>query len=148
MKTLARWNPFRELAPFTSFPEMETMFGEFPFRPLVGSFEPMPMMRADVTETDAGFTVKAEIPGMKKEDIDVSIDGNTVSIVAETKREKEVKEGEKMLRSERYYGAVSRLLTLPVEVDPAKASASYEEGVLTLTLPKAPGVEARKLAVH
>jgi HSP20 family protein len=148
MKTLARWSPFRELAPFTAFPELETMFGEYPFRPLAGSFEPVPMMRIDVTENNGNYTVKAEIPGMKKEDIAVSIDGNTVSIVAETKHEKEWKEGEKLLRSERYYGSLSRMLTLPVEVDPAKADASYDNGVLTLVLPKAAGVEARRLAVH
>lgn len=148
MKTLARWNPFREMAPFTAFPDMETMFGEFPFRPLMSGLEPVPTMRLDVSESDAGYTVKAEIPGMKKEDIAVSIDGNTVSIAAEAKREKEVKEGEKVLRSERYYGSLSRMMTLPVDVDPAKATASYENGVLTLELPKAPGVEARRLPVH
>ena len=148
MKTLARWNPFRELAPFTSFPEVEKYFDEFPFRPVTVGYEPAAMMRVDVTETEKAYKVEAEIPGMKKEDIAVSIDGNTVSITAEVKREKEVKEGEKTLRSERYYGSVSRMLTFPFEVNPATAEASYEGGVLTLTLPKAPGTEARRLAVH
>ena len=148
MKTLARWNPFRELAPFTSFPEMERYFDEFPFRPLTVGYEPAAMMRVDVTETETAYKVEAEMPGMKKEDIAVSIDGNTVSITAEVKREKEVKEGEKTLRSERYYGSMSRMLTFPLDVNPATAEASYEGGVLTLTLPKAPGTEARRLAVH
>jgi HSP20 family protein len=148
MKTLARWNPFRELAPFAAFPEAETFFNEFPFRPLAGGYEPVAMMRMDVVENAAGYTVKAEIPGMKKEDIVVSIDGNNVSISAEAKHEKEVTEGEKVLRSERYYGSVSRMVTLPYDVDPAKAQASYEGGVLTLLLPKAPGVEAKRLAIH
>ena len=148
MRTLARFNPFRELAPFASFPDLEGYFGEFPFRPLTMGYEPAPMMRVDVTEDEAAYTLKAEIPGMKKEDIAVSIDGNTVSITAEVKREKEVKEGEKTLRNERYYGSVSRMLTLPFNVDPDKAAASYEGGVLTLMLPKSPGTEVRRLAIH
>lgn len=148
MRTLARWNPFRELAPFASFPESETYFGEFPFRPLAMSYEPKPMMRVDVTEDEAAYIVKAEIPGMKKEDIAVSIDGSTVSITAEVKREKQLNEGEKRLSVERYYGLVSRMLTLPFEVNPAKAEASYEAGVLKLMLPKAPGSEVRRLAIH
>ena len=148
MKSLARWNPFRELAPFTPFPEMERYFGEFPFVPLTVGYESTPMMRVDVSETEAAYKVEADLPGMKKEDIAVSIDGNTVSITAEVKREKEVKEGEKALRSERYYGSMSRMLTLPLDVNAATAEASYEGGVLTLTLPKAPGTEARRLAVH
>ena len=148
MKTLARWNPFRELAPFSSFPEMERYFGEFPFVPLSVRYETAPTMRVDVTENEAAYKVEAEIPGMKKEDIAVSIDGNTVSITAEVKHEQDVKEGEKTLRSERYYGSMARMLTFPLDVNPATAVASYEGGVLTLTLPKAPGTEARRLAVH
>jgi HSP20 family protein len=148
MKTVARWNPFRELAPFTSFPEMEAYFSEFPFRPLSMTYEPTPTMRVDVTESEDAYKVEAEMPGMKKEDIAVSIDGNTVSVTAEVKHEKEVKDGEKTLRSERYYGSMSRTLTFPLDVNPATAVASYESGVLTLTLPKAPGTEARRLAVH
>ena len=148
MKTVARWNPFRELAPFASFPEMETYLAEFPFRPVTMGYEPTPMMRVDLTEDAAAYTVKAEIPGMKKEDIGVSIDGNAVSITAEVKHEKETKDGEKVLRSERYYGSVYRMLTLPQDVDPAKAEASYEGGVLTLLLPKASGTEVRWLEIH
>ena len=148
MRTLARWDPFRELAPFVSFPEVGNYFGEFPFRPLTAGFEPVPTMRVDVIENEAAYTVKAEIPGMKKEDIAVSIDGKTVSINAEVKREKEVKGAEKSLCNERYYGMVSRMLTLPFDVNASKAEASYEGGVLTLTLPKAPGTEVRRLAIH
>ena len=148
MKSLTRWNPFRELAPFTAFPEMETYLNEFPFRPLTMAYEPAPMMRVDVTENDGAYKVEAEMPGLKKEDIGVEIDGNTVSISAEVKREKEVKEGEKTLRSERYYGSMSRVLTLPVDVNSGAAEASYDGGVLRLTLPKAPGSAAKRLAVH
>jgi len=74
-------------------------------------------------------------------------DGSTVTITAEVKREKEVKE-EKTLRTERYYGSVSRMLKLPLDVNAAKAEASYEAGVLKLMLPKAPGTEVRRLAIH
>ena len=145
MRTLARWSPFRELAPFASVPE--TFFTEFPFAP-VGTFESMPAMRMDVMEDDGGYVVKADIPGMKKEDIAVSIDGNTVSITAKATTESEVKEGERVLRTERYRGSLSRVITLPFDVDPAKAEAAYDAGVLTMRLPKAPGVEARQLVVH
>jgi HSP20 family protein len=147
MKTLARWNPFRELAPFATFPEMETFFGEFPFRPIVRGYEPVPTMPIDIVEAPAVYTAKVEIPGMKKEDIAVSIDGNTVTITAEAVRDNVV-DNEKMLRNERYYGSLYRMFTLPVEVDPAKAEASYDAGVLTLVLPKAPGTVARNLPVH
>ena len=148
MKTLARWDPFREVAPFAMFPEMESFFTDMPFRSMTSRYEPVPTMRLDVVEDPAGYTVKAELPGMKKEDIAVSIDGNKVSINAESKQEKEVKEGNKLLRSERYYGAVSRTLTLPYDIDSAKSEAAYQEGVLTLILPKAAGVEAKLLPVH
>ena len=148
MKPLARWNPFREFAPFAAFPEFETFFSEFPFRPVITGFEAVPMMRMDVLENATGYMVKTEIPGMKKEDIAVSIDGSNVSISAEMKRMGEPKEGETMLRTERYYGPLSRVVTLPFDVDPAKAEATYEDGVLTLVLPKAPGVESKRLAVH
>lgn len=148
MRTLARWDPFRELAPFASFPEVGSYFGELPFRPLTAAYEPVPVMRVDVTENEAAYTVKAEIPGMKKEDIAVSVDGKTVSITAEVKREKEVEGAEKSLCNERYYGMVSRMLTLPFDVNPSKAEASYDGGVLTLMLPKAPGTEVRRLAIH
>jgi HSP20 family protein len=147
MRSVARWNPFREFAPFALFPEGETYLGEFPFRPVAMDYEPAPLMRIDMTEDGAAYIVKAEIPGMKKEDIAVSIDGSTVTITAEVKREKDVKE-EKTLRSERYYGSVSRMLKLPLDVNAAKAEASYEAGVLKLMLPKAPGTEVRRLAIH
>ena len=102
----------------------------------------------DVTENENTYTVKAEIPGVKKEDISVSIDGNLVSISAEIKREKEEKKGDKVLREERYYGAMSRSFTLPTDVDQAKAEAQYTNGVLSLTLPKKAGSQSKKLDIH
>lgn len=105
-------------------------------------------MKMDVSEDDKAFKVHAEIPGVKKEDIHVSIDGNQVSISAEVKNEKEVKEGEKLLRSERYYGSVSRAFSLAQDVDEGAAQAKYNDGVLELTLPKKKAAATRKLVIQ
>lgn len=121
-----------------------------------GMFPPMwidteaapPAIRIDVEETDDRYTVKADMPGVAKEDIRVDVDGNMVSIAAEVRREKnEEKEG-KVLRSERYVGTVTRAFTLPTDVNVAKAEAKYAEGVLMLTLPKHKGAPAHRVAVH
>ena len=106
-------------------------------------------MRLDVSENDKAYIVKADIPGVKKEDINVRIDGNVVQIDGEVKREKETKgDGGKVLRSERYYGTVSRTFSLRQDVDEANADAKYADGVLTLELPKKASSAARKLTVH
>jgi len=106
-----------------------------------------PEIRLDLKETEKAYMVHAEIPGVRKEDIDVSIDGGLVSIRAEVRREKEEK-GETMLRSERYYGAMTRSFTLATEVDEKAATAKYSEGVLELMLPKKPGGTTRRLQVQ
>ena len=106
-----------------------------------------PEIKMDVSEDDKAFRVKAEIPGVKKEDIKVSIDGNQVSISAEVKRETEEKKGETVIRSERYYGSQYRGFTLQQDVDQAKAEAKYEDGVLILTLPKKETTSAKQLTV-
>jgi HSP20 family protein len=106
-----------------------------------------PEIRLDVKETEKAYTIHAEVPGVKKEDIEVSIDGNVVSIRAEVRREKEDK-GETMLRSERYYGSVARSFTLATDVDEKAASAKYTDGVLELTLPKKAGSTSRRLQVQ
>ena len=106
-------------------------------------------MRLDVSEKEHAYVVKADIPGVKKEDINVRIDGNVVQIDAEVKHEKETKgNGGKVLRSERYYGTVSRTFSLGQDVDEAKADARYEDGVLTLELPKKASTASKKLAIH
>lgn len=116
-------------------------------RPTRLDFETEPEIRVDLKETDKAYTVHAEIPGVKKEDIEVSIDGNLVTIRAEVKREKEEK-GETMLRSERYYGAMTRSFTLAADVDESGASAKYADGVLELVLPKKAGSTSRKVQVQ
>ena len=102
----------------------------------------------DVTENDKEYQVQAEIPGVKKEEINISINGNEVVVSAEVKHEKDAKNGDTTLRSERYYGKLQRAFTLGHEVDQATAQAKYSDGVLQLTLPKKIAAATKKLAVH
>jgi len=104
-------------------------------------------MKVDVKEDDKTYTIHAEMPGVKKEDIQIDVEGGQVSIQAEVKRESEKKDGEKVLHSERYYGMVSRSMSLPVEVDTQGAKAEFKDGVLSLTLPKKAAKSARRVAV-
>jgi HSP20 family protein len=120
------------------------------FRPLRAEAPPAPI-KLDVAEENGAYVVKAEIPGVGKDDIQVSIDGNQVTIGAEVKREaetKEGKEGQRVLHSERYYGSVHRSFTLPVEIDEAASAAKYENGVLELTLAKKTPQAGRKLTIQ
>ena len=121
----------------------------FYVRPLHGDGVPSPsQIKVDVKETDGGYTVHAEVPGVPKEDIQVSIDGNVVSLRAEVRQHDQKTEGEKVLRSERYFGSVARSFQLPVDVDAAQAKAKYDNGVLTLTLPKKQGGSAQRLSIE
>lgn len=105
-------------------------------------------VRMDVTENDKEYQVLAELPGLKKEEISVTINGNEITISAEVKQEKDVKDGETVLRAERYYGKIQRAFTLGQEVDEATAQAKYHDGVLELKLPKKTAAAAKRLAVH
>lgn len=107
-----------------------------------------PSIKMDVKETSAAYKVHAELPGVKKEDIHVTVDGNQVTIAAETRQEKEVKEGERVLRAERYFGKVSRAFQLAQEVDEGQAVARFNEGVLELTLPKKAPAASKRLAIE
>ncbi len=121
----------------------------FYVRPLHGDGVPSPsQIKVDVKETDGGYTVHAEVPGVPKEDIQVSIEGNVVSLRAEVRQHDQKTEGEKVLRSERYFGSVARSFQLPVDVDAAQAKAKYDNGVLTLTLPKKQGGSAQRLSIE
>lgn len=104
--------------------------------------------RVDVTEGEKAYTLRAEIPGVKKEDISITIDGDEVAISAEIKNEKEVKDGERVLRAERHYGKVSRAFALGQEVDEATAQAKYADGVLVLTLPKKAAAAAKRITIN
>ena len=121
----------------------------FYVRPLHGDGVPTPsQIKVDVKETDGGYTVQAEVPGVPKEDIYVSIDGNVVSLRAEVRQHDQKTEGEKVLRSERYFGSVARSFQLPVDVDAAQAKAKYDNGVLALTLPKKQGGNAQRHSIE
>ena len=132
MSHLARLNPLSELRDTFS----DDFFKGFALRPVYRMLEGEPQMRLDLSEDDKNFFVKAEIPGVHKEDIKVSVDGNLVSVSAEVRQESEAKEGTKLIRCERYFGSVSRTFTLDESVDQDSAQAKYENGVLKLTLPK------------
>jgi HSP20 family protein len=126
----------------------ELMRGFF-VRPMNFETAPAPLqLRVDVSENEAGYTVHAEIPGVKKDDIHVAIDGNQVEISAEVKNEKEVKEGETVLRSERHYGKVYRAFALGQDIDEAATEARYTDGVLELKLPKKASAKAKRISVQ
>jgi HSP20 family protein len=105
-------------------------------------------LRVDVTENEGGYLVRAEIPGVKKDDINVAIDGNQVEISAEVKNEKEVKEGERVLRSERYFGKVYRAFVLGHDIDESATQAKYVDGVLELNLAKKANNSAKRITIQ
>jgi len=136
-----------------------------PYDPLVdtgidelfrGFFQPIRMegrtapltIKIDVTEVDKSYTVHAEIPGVSKDDIQVTIEGNQVTLGAEVKREKEVKDGQRVLRSERFYGNAFRSITLPTELDEAQSGARYDKGVLELKLATKAASAGKRLNVQ
>ena len=141
MANITRWDPYDD-----SFDEVIKGFFLRPMR-FEQQQEPV-RLKIDVKEDDKAYTVHGEIPGVKKEDIQISIDGNQVAISAEVKRQKEEKQGEKVLRIERQFGKVYRAFALPQDVDQEKAQARYENGVLELTLPKKAAASSRTLTVQ
>lgn len=134
---------------FDPFSEVDDLFKGLFVRPMRFDLDLAPEMRikVDVTRTNDTYTVKADMPGMKKDDIQISIDGNQVTISGEVRKEKEEKKGEEVIRSERYYGKVSRSFTLAQDIDEAKSAAKYSDGVLLLTLPTKAKSTSKKLAV-
>jgi len=147
MADMTRFNPFGELSRFDPFEDLGDWFRGLRLRPVQRDFEVDPSVKLEVAEEDKVYRITAEIPGVKKEDIQVSVDGNRVAISAEVKREKEERKGEKLIRSERCYGKVSRSFSLDEEVDQAGAEARYTDGILHLTLPKKPGAAAKQIAI-
>ena len=141
MANLTRFNPFDEA--------IDDLFRGFFVRPL--SFD-VPagaaQFRVDVAENESAYTLRAEIPGVKKNDINITIDGDTVAISAEVKNEKDIKNGDRVLRSERYYGKVYRAFTLGQAVDETGATAKYADGVLELTLPKKAAAQAKRITIQ
>jgi HSP20 family protein len=133
------------------FAEMDDFFKGFFLRPVrmeLGDTPSLGQIKVDVSEDDQFYRIHAEVPGAKKEDIKVSVDGDVVLISAEVKRDAEQKEGSRVVRSERYYGTVSRAFSLGGDVDESKCNAKYQDGVLELVLPKKAGGRVRQIAVQ
>jgi HSP20 family protein len=141
MANVTRYDPFGEL--------FDDIFKGYFVRPVMGEGrESAPRVKIDVTEQNGSFKVLAEIPGVKKEDIQLNVDGDQVSITAEVKQEKDVKEGERLVHSERFYGKTSRAFRLGYEIDEAKVQAKYNDGVLELVLPKKQTAAAKQIAIQ
>ncbi|PKO36795.1 MAG: heat-shock protein Hsp20 [Betaproteobacteria bacterium HGW-Betaproteobacteria-6] len=137
MANITRIDPFDDL--FRGFFVRPVDFDGAPAQP--------PSIKIDVREQGESYLIHADLPGVKKEDIHVIVDGNQVSISAEVKQEKEVKNGEHILRSERYCGKVSRSFQLGQEIDDGKAVAKFNDGVLELTLPKRTETTSKRLSI-
>ena len=142
MASVQRFDPFNEL--------VDDLFKGFLVRPLSyeGRNEALPRMKVDVAERNGAYTVTAELPGVKKEDIQVTIDGAQVTLTAEVKREREAAQDERVLHAERIFGKVSRTFTLPQEVDEAKAEAKFRDGVLELALPKKSATQRKQISIQ
>lgn len=136
------------MSNLTRYDPLDDLFRGFFVRPVeLGNAPAMPAVKMDVKEQEGAFVVHAELPGVTKDNIHVTIDGNQVSISAEVKQEKEVKEGERLLRSERYFGKVSRSFQLAQDIDDEKAAARFNDGVLELTLPKRAASASKRLTI-
>lgn len=148
MSKIVPRTPFMsDLTRFDPFINMEDWFRGFPLRPYFNEPEIAPSIKIDLKENDKSYTVRAEIPGVNKEDIKVEVEGSRVTISTETKKEKEEKEGERVICRECYEGASYRSFTLNSAIDEAKTEAKYKDGILELTLPKADGSAAKKITV-
>lgn len=136
--------------PFALDDLFDDLFKGFFVRPMrmPADMPDMQSIRMDVKEGEKEFTVHAEMPGIAKEDIHITLDGGMVSISAEAKKSAEHKEGDKLLRSERYFGKVYRRFSLGQEVDETGAKAKFDNGVLELTLPKKTATAARSLMIE
>jgi HSP20 family protein len=144
-----RNQPRNEPLSIESIPELFQGFFR-PMRSLASITGDLPFsdVKVDVAESDTAYRVKADLPGLDKKDIDVKIEGNVVSISAKAERNKEVKEGERLIRSERYSGMVSRTFSLDTDIDENAATAQYQDGVLSLTLPKKATAAHKRLQIN
>ena len=142
MANITRFDPFNDL--------VDDLFKGFLVRPVAlegRAGEALPRMKVDVKEKNGAYVVTAEAPGVKKDDLHVTIDGTQVSITAEAKQEKEEKD-ERTLHSERIYGQMTRSFSLPQEVDESKAEAKFKDGVLELTLPKKAAAARKQVTIQ
>jgi len=144
---LRTYEPFADVFRVNPFFDMTGLFDVPRMRRAVSAMPAAPEIRMNVTEDPDAYHVKAEIPGVRKEDIHILVEGNTVSISAQIERKEEKREGETSLCTELYQGNVSRSFTLMSDVDDTKAEARYEDGMLELKLPKKMGARAKTLPV-
>ena len=142
MSNITRYDPFNDL--------VDDLFKGFFVRPY--GYEPRaavaPKVKVDVAEKNGSYLVTAEVPGVKKEDIRVSVDGAQVTLEAEVKQEREAGKDERVLHVERAYGKAMRSFTLPQEIDEAKVEAKYRDGVLELTLPKKAAAARKQVTIQ
>jgi HSP20 family protein len=154
MANVTPFNPSGVASPLSPIlDEVEDLMRGFFIRPMnlgggAATGERAAPFRMEVSEDDKAYRIVAELPGVRKEDINVAVDGNQVQISAEIKREKDAKEGERVLHSERYYGKVSRTITLGREIDPNNVQARYADGVLELTLPKSADATPKRISIQ
>ena len=143
MANVARFDPFNDI--------VDDLFKGYFVRPMAydgrGASE-APRLKVDVTEKNGAYQVTADLPGVRKEDIQVAIDGAQVTLTAEVKREKEVAEGTRVLHTERSFGKVTRSFSLPQELDEEKAEAKFRDGVLELTLPKKAAAARKAITIQ
>jgi HSP20 family protein len=151
MGNLMRSESLVDIDRFDPFRRFEDIFGGRRLRSMLRDWTDMPSMRMDVTEDEKAYHVKAELPGVSKDDIHVSIESNVVSISAQTRADTEKKTEEKgctVLCSERVTGSQSRSFTVGHDIDQKRAEAKYVDGVLELTLPKMANGAVRQLTVQ
>lgn len=141
MSIVTRFDPFNDL--------VDDLFKGFLVRPMYNEARTeLLRMKVDVAEKSGAYTVSAELPGVRKEDIQVTIDGAQITLSAEVKREKEVAEDDRVLHAERLYGKLSRSFALPQEIDEAAAEARFSDGVLELRLPKKAPAARKQIAIN
>jgi len=142
MSNITRFDPFNEL--------VDDLFQGFLVRPMANERREAvaPRMKVDVAEKNGAYLVTAEIPGVKKDDIKVSVDGTQVTLEAEVKQEREATQVERVLHVERVYGKAMRSFTLPQELDESKVEAKYRDGVLELTLPKKAAAARKQITIQ
>ena len=143
MAQISRFDPFNEL--------VDDLFKGFLVRPVSYNNGEAPLarsMKVDVAEKNGAYVVSAELPGVRKEDINVTVDGAQVTLEAEIKREREAAQDERVLHTERVFGKVTRSFTLPQELDEAKVEAKYRDGILELTLPKKAAAQRKQTTIQ
>lgn len=145
MASITRYDPFNDL--------VDDLFKGFFVRPIAAyegaAREPLPRMKVDIAEKNGAYRVSAELAGVRKEDLNVTVDGAQVIIEAEVKREKDAEaQDERLLHTERVFGKVTRTFTLPQELDEAKVEAKYRDGVLELVLPKKAAAQRKQITIQ